>query len=51
MNPKFLSPVNLVNTATLIGLDGVFGLGLGLVIITGGIDLWSAQCARSRESC
>jgi len=39
MNPKFLSPVNLVNTANLIGLYGVFSLGLGLVIITGGIDL------------
>jgi ribose transport system permease protein len=39
LNPKFLSPVNLVNTANLIGLYGVFSLGLGLVIITGGIDL------------
>src|SRR5579862_1745223 len=39
MNPKFLSPVNLVNTANLIGLYGVFSLGCGLVIITGGIDL------------
>jgi ribose transport system permease protein len=39
MNPKFLSPVNLVNTANLIGLFGIFSLGLGLVIITGGIDL------------
>ena len=39
LNPKFLSPINLVNTANLIGLYGVFSLGLGLVIITGGIDL------------
>jgi ribose transport system permease protein len=39
LNPKFLSPVNLVNTANLIGLYGVFSLGTGLVIITGGIDL------------
>jgi ribose transport system permease protein len=39
LNPKFISPVNLVNTANLIGLYGVFSLGLGLVIITGGIDL------------
>ena len=39
LNPKFLSPVNLVNTANLIGLFGVFSLGTGLVIITGGIDL------------
>jgi ribose transport system permease protein len=39
MNPRFLSPANLVNTANLIGLFGVFSLGVGLVIITGGIDL------------
>jgi len=39
LNPKFISPVNLFNTANLIGLYGVFSLGLGLVIITGGIDL------------
>jgi ribose transport system permease protein len=38
-NPRFLSPANLVNTANLIGLYGVFSLGTGLVIITGGIDL------------
>jgi ribose transport system permease protein len=39
LNHKFLSPVNLVNNANLIGLFGVFSLGTGLVIITGGIDL------------
>jgi len=39
LNPKFLSPVNLVNTANLIGLRGIFSIGVGLVIITGGIDL------------
>jgi ribose transport system permease protein len=39
LNPRFLSPANLVNTANLIGLYGVFSLGTGLVIITGGIDL------------
>ena len=38
-NPLFLSAVNLENTANLIGLFGVFSLGTGLVIITGGIDL------------
>ena len=37
--PRFLSQANLTNTANLIGLYGVFSLGLGLVIITGGIDL------------
>jgi ribose transport system permease protein len=39
LNPKFLSPVNLTNTANVIGLFGIFSIGLGLVIITGGIDL------------
>ena len=38
-NPRFFSQANLTNTANLIGLYGVFSLGLGLVIITGGIDL------------
>jgi ribose transport system permease protein len=37
--PRFLSQANLVNTANLIGLYGIFSIGLGLVIITGGIDL------------
>ena len=37
--PRFLSQANLSNTGNLIGLFGVFSLGLGLVIITGGIDL------------
>jgi ribose transport system permease protein len=39
MNPKFLSVVNLTNMANVIGLYGIFSIGLGLVIITGGIDL------------
>ena len=39
MNPRFLSHANLVNTANTIGLYGIFSIGLGLVIITGGIDL------------
>src|SRR5712672_4548136 len=39
INPRFLSPVNVANTANLIGLFGVFSLGEGLVIITGGIEL------------
>jgi ribose transport system permease protein len=38
-NPRFLSPENLQNTTRLIGMYGVFSLGLGFVIITGGIDL------------
>src|SRR5690348_15827720 len=39
LNPRFLSPINLSNTANLIGLFGLFSLGEGFVIITGGIDL------------
>ena len=38
-NHQFLSAANLQNTARLIGLYGIFSLGLGIVIITGGIDL------------
>lgn len=39
LNPRFISPVNLSNTANLIGLYGLFSIGEGFVIITGGIDL------------
>jgi ribose transport system permease protein len=39
INPRFLSPVNLGNTANLVGLFGIFAIGQGFVIITGGIDL------------
>src|SRR5215467_13599177 len=39
MNPRFLSPINLGNTANLIGLFGLFSIGEAFVIITGGIDL------------
>ena len=39
LNPRFVSAANLQNTARLIGAFGIFSLGLGLVIITGGIDL------------
>jgi ribose transport system permease protein len=38
-NPRFLIPFNLQNTGELIGLYGIFSIGGGLVIITGGIDL------------
>jgi ribose transport system permease protein len=37
--PRFLSPENLLNTANLIGMFGLLGIGMGMVIITGGIDL------------
>ena len=39
LNPRFVSPANLQNTARLVGAFGIFSLGLGFVIITGGIDL------------
>src|SRR5918911_2143702 len=39
INPRFLGGANLQNMARLIGMYGIFSIGLGLVIITGGIDL------------
>jgi len=39
LNPGFLSSANLQNLARLIGIYGIFSIGLGWVIITGGIDL------------
>ena len=38
-NPLFLGAENLGNMARLIGMYGIFSIGVGLVIITGGIDL------------
>jgi ribose transport system permease protein len=38
-NHAFFSEANLANTANLILLYGIFSIGVGLVIITGGIDL------------
>jgi ribose transport system permease protein len=39
LNPRFLMPVNLSNTANQIGLFGLFSLAQAFVIITGGIEL------------
>jgi ribose transport system permease protein len=39
INPRFLSGANLQNMGRLIGAYGIFSIGVGLVIITGGIDL------------
>lgn len=39
LNPRFLSGENLQNTTRLIGIYGIFSIGVGMVIITGGIDL------------
>ena len=37
--PRFLSADNLLNTANLVGIFGILSIGMGMVIITGGIDL------------
>ena len=39
INPNFLLIINLQNLARQIGAFGIFSVGLGLVIITGGIEL------------
>jgi len=39
LNPSFLGAVNLQNLARRVGLFGIFSIGLGVVIITAGIDL------------
>jgi ribose transport system permease protein len=39
INPKFVSAVNIRNLSELIGIYGIFSIGAGMVIITGGIDL------------
>src|SRR5215468_4144041 len=39
LNPQFLSSANIQNTSRLIGTYGIFSIGVGVVIITGGIDL------------
>ena len=38
-NPQFLSAYNLQKQIQLIGIYGIFAIGMGIVIITGGIDL------------
>lgn len=37
--PRFISPENLANVSRTVGLYGIFSIGVGFVIITGGIDL------------
>ena len=39
INPRFLTATNLQNMGRLIGAFGIVSIGLGLVIITGGIEL------------
>jgi ribose transport system permease protein len=38
-SPYFLSPANLQNLLRLVGIYGIFSLGVAFVIISGGIDL------------
>ena len=39
INPRFLLPVNLANTGSLVGMFGLSALGQAVVILTGGIEL------------
>lgn len=39
INPRFLSPINIANTANLVGLFGMFSIAEAFVVITGGIEL------------
>lgn len=39
MNPDFFGSVNLQNNARLVGMYGLFSIGVGIVICSGGIDL------------
>src|SRR6185436_16749530 len=39
LNPQFLSAANIQNMSRLVGTYGIFSIGVGIVIITGGIDL------------
>jgi ribose transport system permease protein len=38
-SPQFLSVPNLQNVSRLVGTYGIFSIGVGFVIVTGGIDL------------
>ncbi|WP_437302289.1 ABC transporter permease [Sorangium sp. So ce388] len=38
-NPDFLGQSNVINTTRQIAMLGIYAMGMGLVIITGGIDL------------
>src|SRR5205809_1661753 len=38
-SPQFLSVTNLQNVSRLVGTYGIFSIGVGIVIVTGGIDL------------
>src|SRR3954451_23535765 len=38
-NPDFLGASNAINTLRQISMLGIFAIGIGFVIVTGGIDL------------
>jgi len=38
-NPRFLGADNMQDLARLVGIYGIFSIGAGIIIITGGIDL------------
>ena len=38
-NPDFLGQSNAINTMRQISMLGIFAIGIGFVIVTGGIDL------------
>ena len=46
LNPVFLSPVNLGNMANLVGLFGIFSIGIGVVIA-----ISIEQCSERRLGC
>ena len=39
INPRFLLPINIANTANLVGLFGILSIAEAFVILTGGIEL------------
>lgn len=39
LSPAFISPVNIMNVVKQISIMGILGIGMTLVIISGGIDL------------
>ena len=43
INPRFISTINISNTANLVGLFGLFSIAQAFVIITGGIELSSGS--------
>ena len=39
INPRFILPINIANTANLGGMFGLSALGQAIVVLTGGIEL------------